>query len=535
MTREPVDREPANREPENREPANREPANREIELKLECEPADLDRLRRSRALSHLKKGKTSTKDLRSIYFDTEDFVLMNNGLALRVREVGATRIQTLKTQTQGDGPASDRGEWEAVLSPESDGPDLNRLPADLRDRIAGLAGEARISPRLVTDIRRIAHRLHIESGGEIEFAIDSGTMRANGRTLPISELELELKSGAPADLYRLALTLADVAPLRVGMRSKAERGHALATGEAPRPIHAEAVALPKDATVEEAYVLIMRHCLAHLLSNEAAAFEGASSEGLHQMRVALRRLRSAFIAFGGRVRNAEVDDMAREARWLTQTIGRARDCDVFLSEILAPSLAEAPRDIGQIALSAAAEKEQGQAWEDARAAIRSPRMTRFVLRLALYLDERGWQSVKGHDAQALRAPVADFAARALDKRLKKAMKLGRDIEKLDVDGRHELRKRLKKLRYTLNFFVALFPSVATAPYLRRLAKLQDVFGALNDYETARSIVNDLERGHLRLADPAARLIAFHERRARKKWRSALKTWRRFCDQPPFWR
>ncbi len=518
-----------------RKPVDREPADREIELKLECEPAALDRLRRSRALSHLMKGKASAKDLRSIYFDTEDFILMENGLALRVREVGATRIQTLKTRPQGDGPASDRGEWEAVLGPESVGPDLNRLPADLRDRIRALAGEAQISPRLVSDIRRIARRLHTESGSEVEFAIDSGTICANGRTLPINELELELKSGAPADLYRLALALADVAPLRVGMRSKAERGHALATGQAPLPMYAEAVTVPRDATVEEAYALILRHCLAHLLGNEAAAFEGASSEGLHQMRVALRRLRSAFIVFGGLIRNAEVDDMAHEARWLTRTIGHARDCDVFFSEILAPSLAEDPRDIGQIALSAVAEKAQGQAWEAARAAIRSPRMTRFVLRLALYLDERGWQSVKDHDGQALRAPVKDFATHALDKRLKKVMKLGRHIEKLDIDGRHELRKRLKKLRYTLNFFAALFPSASTAPYLRRLTKLQDVFGALNDYETARTIVNDLERAHLRLADPAARLIAFHERRSHKKWRSAVKTWRRFCDRPAFWR
>lgn len=514
---------------------NHAPVDREIELKLECEPAALDRLRRSRVLSHLTKCKASAKDLRSIYFDTEDFILMENGLALRVREVGATRIQTLKTRTQGKGPASDRGEWEVVLGPESDGPDLNRLPANLRDRIRKLAGTAQISPRLVSDIHRIARRLRTESGGEVEFAIDSGTIRANGRTLPINELELELKSGAPADLYRLALLLADVASLRVGMRSKAERGRALATGEAPLPIYAEAVAVPQDATVEEAYALILRHCLAHLLSNEAAAFEGASSEGLHQMRVALRRLRSAFLVFGGLIRNAEVDDMAREARWLTQTIGRARDCDVFFSDILAPSLAEDPRDIGQIALSAVAEKAQGEAWDAARAAIRSPRMTRFVLRLALYLDERGWQSVEGRDAQALRAPIKNFATHALDKRLKKVMKLGRAIEKLDIDGRHELRKRLKKLRYTLNFFAALFPPAATTPYLQRLTKLQDVFGALNDYETARTIVNDLERGHLRLADPAARLIAFHERRARKKWRSAVKTWRHFCDRPPFWR
>ena len=315
---------------------------REIELKLECEPDALDRVRRSRALSRLKHGKASAKNLRSIYFDTEDFALMENGLALRVREVGAKRIQTLKTDTEGMGPASDRGEWEAALQSDGDGPDLNRLPANLRNRIRKLAPNGSLSPRLVSDIRRTASRLRMQGGGEIEFAIDSGTMRAGAREIPISEVELELKQGAPADLYRLALELAEIAPMRVGMRSKAERGRAMAKGERPQPVRAEAVAIPRGATVEDAYALILRHCLTHLLGNEAAAFEGASSEGLHQMRVALRRLRSAFIAFGGLTRSDAADDMVREAKWLTRAIGHARDYDVFLSEIIAPVVAEDP-------------------------------------------------------------------------------------------------------------------------------------------------------------------------------------------------
>jgi inorganic triphosphatase YgiF len=516
---------------------------REIELKLECEPDALDRVRRARPLARLKHGPASAKNLRSVYFDTEDFTLMKNGFALRVREVGAKRIQTLKTESDGDGPASDRGEWETALA-DGDGPDLNRLPPVLRNRIRKLANGGKISPRLVSDIHRTASLLRTEDGGEIEFAIDSGTMRTIGkgalrnkdREIPISEVELELKSGEPADLYRLALELADIAPLRVGLRSKAERGRALAEGETPRAMRAEAIAIPRGATVEDAYALILRHCLTHFLSNEAAAFEGASSEGLHQMRVALRRLRSAFIAFGDLARGDAVDEMEREAKWLTRAIGHARDSDVFLSEIIAPVIADDPDDKGLIALRAAAEKAQGKAWEAARAAVRSPRMTRFVLQLALYLDERGWR-LTGDDEEDAKfgAPVAAFASHALDKRLKKVTKLAREIDHLEVDDRHELRKRLKKLRYTLSFFAVLYPRADTKAYLHRLTRLQDVFGALNDLETAHGIVNELSRAHPRLAAPGARLLAFHERRARKAWTSALKMWRNFRDQPAFWR
>jgi CHAD domain-containing protein len=323
--------------------------------------------------------------------------------------------------------------------------------------------------------------------------------------------------------------------MRIGMRSKAERGRALAMGERPQAMRAEAVEIPRDASVEEAYALILRHCLTHLLSNEAAAFEGASSEGLHQMRVALRRLRSAFIAFGALTHSDAAADMAREAKWLTRAIGHARDSDVFLSEIIAPVVADDPDDKGLVALSAAAEKAQGDAWASAREAVRSPRMTRFVLRLALYLDERGWRAGKDADLEALKAPVSAFASAALDKRLKKVTKLARDIDHLETDERHELRKRLKKLRYTLSFFSALFPRAETKSYLHRLTRLQDVFGALNDLETAHGIVNELGRAHPRLAAPGARLLGFHEKRARKEWQSALKMWRNFRDQPAFWR
>lgn len=511
---------------------------REIELKLQCEPDALDRVRRSRALARVKHGRADEKTLRSVYFDTEDFALMKNGLALRVREVGGKRVQTLKTGSNGNGPASDRGEWEVTLPTNGDGPDLNRLPAALRARIRKLAGRDAISPRLVSDIHRTARRLKTRDGGEIELAIDRGVLRANGRVEQVSELELELKRGEPASLYRLALELADIVPLRVGMRSKAARGFALANNGKPEVLRSGPVALPRDATVADAYALILRQCLAHLLANETAAFEGGSSEGLHQMRVALRRMRSAFIAFGGLLHGETVDEMAREAKWLTRAIGRARDFDVFLADIVSPVAARDPDDKMLAALVAAAKKSREQAWASARAAVRSPRMTRFVLELALYLDEEGWLAGVEDEpaaAEGLARPVTEFAAEALDKRLKKVTKLARNIDHLEVSDRHELRKRLKKLRYTMTFFASLYARADTKRYLHHLVQLQDVFGALNDLETAHAIVDELARSQPRLAPAGTRVLAHHERRARKEWQSALRMWRNFREQEPFWR
>lgn len=509
--------------------------NREIELKLECEPDALDRVSQLPVLSRLKRGRASARTLRSVYFDTEDFSLMKSGLALRVREGAGKRIQTLKTESDGDGLASDRGEWEVQLEHNEEGPNLNRLPASIKARIREVANGAPIAARLVSDIHRIARQLTTPDGDEIELAIDRGVLRANGREAQVSEVELELKRGDPASLYRLALELADMVPLRVGLRSKAERGLMLAGDGKLEAIRAETIAFERDVTVEAAYAAILRHCLSHFLLNEAVAVESASSEALHQMRVALRRMRSAFAAFGRLMEDATAKQLSREAKWLATAIGRARDFDVFIATIVAPVLRERPDDKGLAALCAAAETARKRAWLGARAALRSARMSSFVLHLALYVDERGWRDDEEADIARFEAPLSGLAFKVLDRQLRKATKLGRHIDDLEIAERHELRKRLKQLRYTLGFFSTLYRRADTRRYLNALAELQDVFGALNDVEAARKLTEELTAIQPALADPGRHILAHHERRARKEWQSALKLWDGFRDVEPFWR
>ncbi|MEX0840033.1 MAG: CYTH and CHAD domain-containing protein [Parvibaculum sp.] len=510
-------------------------SDREIELKLVCEPAELERVRHSPALSRLKRGRASGKHLHSTYFDTDNLALGDHGFALRLRRSGGTCLQTLKTETGLSGDrtgalARDTGEYEARLPRAAAGPDLNKLPASLRSRIQKLANGNSIAPRLVSDIRRTVHCLETPDGDVIELALDKGALRAGAaKEIAVSEIELELKEGSPESLYRLALDLNDIATLRVGFESKSERGFALLRPRAPMAVKAETLTLAPDATLEDAYATILRHCLVHLTSNEMATVEARLPEALHQMRVALRRARSALAIFRPAIGGAAADRLAGEAKWLANELGPARDFDVFVGDILAPV---APRDAALTRLAARADTARKEAWDRALAALVSRRYTRFLLEYGLFLAGRGWR-VKRKAPRLAR----DFAIEALDRRLASVVKLGRDIETLDLEGRHELRKRLKKFRYALHFFSSLFDGEAAKPYIRHLSQLQDVFGGLNDVATAHLILDGplAAASHDATAAAAARVVAWSEKRAAKDWKGALRLWRHFRQAELFWR
>ncbi len=503
---------------------------REIELKLLCEPVELERIRRAPSLLRMKQGRASGKHLHSVYFDTRNLTLGDHGFALRLRRSGGGCVQTLKTDTGASGGATgalarDTGEYEARLPRGSDKPDLNKLPDDLKSRIKKLANGNAIGPRLVTDIRRTIHNLETETGDLIELAFDLGALQANGGEAPVSEIELELKEGAPASLYRIALDLNEIANLRVGTRSKSERGFALLRPRAPVAVKAEPLLLGHDATLEDAYEIVLRHCLVHLMANEAAAVEARLPEGLHQMRVALRRARSAFEIFRPGIGGASADRLAAEAKWLANELGPARDFDVFVTEIVAPVT---PRDAAMKKLLTRAETARADGWERAMGVLHSRRYTRFLLEYGLFLAGRGWR-VKRKAPALARA----FADEALGKRLAKVEKRGRDFEKLQGEARHDLRKQLKKLRYGVHFFSSLYDAGDVKAYLKHLGQMQDAFGGLNDVATAHLILDDLT-GNGAAREASDRIIEWHEQRAEKTWKGAIRLWKRFSAAGPFW-
>ena len=273
--------------------------NDEIELKLSLTPEHLERLRRNPLLRSLAQGRSERHEMVSTYFDTPDFKLKGRGQALRIRKIGARRVQTLKAQVYGS-PSSGaiaHSHREFEIDVEGEEPRLDLIDDEsLRSELEQPQLRDALAPVFTTDIDRRAVNLHL-ADSDIELALDRGEIRANGRNLQISEAELELKSGRPSRLYELALLLSDKIPFRIEPQTKAARGYGLYGEQEPVPVFATRQVLSPELAAGEAFAQLARACLDHLRANEAAVFHGADPEGVHQMRVATRRLRALVSAF----------------------------------------------------------------------------------------------------------------------------------------------------------------------------------------------------------------------------------------------
>lgn len=464
----------------------------EVELKLLALPADLRRLRAAvRALAP-QGVRLSTQRLLSHYFDTPDLGLWHAGIALRVRKVGRRWLQTLKGDGEVQAGLHSRAEWESSV-PDGQ-PDLARLIAAHPDDAALRVAAARVAsmPALhhifVTDFRREALTLTLEDGSVVEVALDQGEISAGERSTPICEVELELKDGAVSALFALARTLQRAAPLRVGQASKAERGYALLRDErAPLPVKAKPLQLDPGMTVEDAFAACFAACITQLQGNEPGFLGTPDPEHVHQMRVALRRLR-ALLGLMGRVMPKSVFAAINgELKWLAGALEAARDWYVFAHETL-PPIAEAAgaQSLAILSQRAGAALEEGV--REAVAAVQSERYNSLMFQLGEFTATRGWRAALPESAlEALAEPVGSFAARLLSRRHRQLLKLGAGLGQAQPEARHAVRIAAKKLRYGLEFFMSVLPEKRARPVQSALAELQDLLGRLNDAAVAETL------------------------------------------------
>lgn len=504
----------------------------EIELKLSAAAADLDRLRRAETLARLSTGPAATKALTSFYYDTPDGALLRRGATLRVRRIGHRFVQTLKTERSGDGLA--RGEWEVALPAMSPAVDAF-TDADALALLDGIPAGA-LSHIFTSRIQRETRMLALPDA-VIECAIDTGTIEARDAREAVSEVELELKQGRPAALYRLALTLLDEVPLRVSEVTKAERGHRLLTRRPPGVVYDPKTPLLPGMTVDEAIATIVNRCLRHWTANEAAAEDGGDPGGVHQMRVALRRLRSALALFRKTVPSPTLDWLREEAKWLAGSLGAARDWDVFLSSVVEPLDSLRPDDPGIAALREAASAQRDAGYAAVRRALADPRCARLHLTLGEWLERRGWRDhASTATLTALVEPIDALAGRLIGKAHRKVLRLGREMERLDAPQRHEVRIALKRLRYAMDFFRPLYPEKRAKPYTAQLSRLQDAFGHLNDVATAEGLLARLADGSANpdLHRAAGLVLGWHARGGQDSEPELLAQWDAFRAARPFW-
>jgi CHAD domain-containing protein len=336
-------------------------------------------------------------------------------------------------------------------------------------------------------------------------------------------------------LFDLGLELVEAFPARLGLRSKAERAHALAAFDRPAPVHADSPALRPDMTIEETIAAVLRNCLAHFLGNLPTLESGDKIAAVHQMRVAMRRLRSALKLFVHVAPCSEFEALAEESKRIATVLGGARDWDVFVERLTTGPLGRFSASPGFGALLAAAEgkADEGHAEVDRLAADKA--VARFVLRVERMAASRGWRDGADESAlTALEAPIEEFARGRLDALRAKLKHSGRHFRSMAPEKRHALRIAMKHMRYATEFFGALFPDPSAAEhYAEKAAALQEQLGALNDAVIEMRLIDTLGSAN---ATYAAGLVAGWCARDSEGDPAALKAaWRKFLHTTPFWR
>jgi inorganic triphosphatase YgiF len=448
----------------------------ETELKFELTSAELRRLARHPAFAQAPR----VQKLISTYFDTPDFDLRKAGLSLRVRKVDGGYVQTVKRNRSAD--IFDRDEWEA------EAPSAKPLPEAIAVTPAAKVLKKAEAPLLAvfsTNIER-ASRLWTVGGAVVEISVDKGHIRAGQARERLWELELELKAGDPAALYGLARELFDNAPIRLSLTTKGERGYRLASPAAPR--RAPHPPLLPQMSVAEAFSAVLRSCLVQVVASSDEFRRTASAESVHQTRVGLRRTRTALRIFKPAAEDGRSDWLNGEIRWLAGELGAARSLDVFKDEMFTPEALSDPK--AAVRYAEALEKSRASAYSRAGEALTSPRFSRLVLELALWVENGAWRETADPGRAArLQGAIGGFAVDALDHLRRVVRKRGADLETLDPDHRHKLRIRAKRLRYATEFFARALGEQGRRRkrFAGALKALQDSLGRLNDMAHAGEV------------------------------------------------
>lgn len=460
------------------------------------------------------------------YYDTPERNLARAGVALRVRRSDGAHVQTVNADRQ-TGVAADRSEWEWPI--EGDRPEptlLAQTPAAAR-----LPESLNLEPVAVTEIERTTRLLRLDDGTQVEAAFDAGWIIAGDAREPVQELELELRHGDAAALYRLALQLHATVPVTIETEAKAARGFSLRNGTAPAPSKAVRAALTPETRGADAFRQIMAAGANHLLANRTPTLAG-DAEGLHQMRVAIRRMRTALVFFKPHLERHALARFDTGLRRVGRVFGEARDWDVFCLEILPETLTDAAAGWREM-LEKPAQERRDAAYRTATEEIAAPAFTALVLGLAAWAEQGCSKAFLPGD-HALHLPIARLCPELLDRLADKVEHRSRHIEDGSDTERHELRKSTKKLRYAIDYIAGAYPHDAVKSYLHACAALQETLGTINDAVAATGLAACLAEGHAELTPALGALANILAARRQDAVQELPKRWRHFRSEPRFW-
>lgn len=487
----------------------------EIALELLLHPDDAARLARVPEIAALSVGRPRNTALEIVWHDTPDAALAKMGLSLTETRLGSQRLCRLEAAQRW--PALQ----PAVVAEAATVAGLaDALPAPLA-AMAALQGQQR-SFRLASDA----------PVGGIELW--SGTLRAVTAEHPAARLRLH---GTPDAVFDLASALAR--PLRLSVGGASLAAEALALGRPhskPRP--PAPPTLEPGLSVSEAFASVVGRLTAILLHHAPAAIAAEAPEPVHQMRVALRRLRSAMSLFARATWCAELDVARAQLKPVAAALGPARDWDVFTTGTgRAVGIAFAD-ERAVTRLLAAAERQRLASYQTLRETLDSAGFRILTITLARLALARPWERVLDGEAmdadraEMLAMDLRHYAERALSRRFRHVRTAGENAAALTLADLHALRIQCKRLRYAAEFFAPLFPGRDTRRFARGLGALQERLGHLNDGAVADGLMASLGGGGRAFAAGVVRgFVAAQTRDVRAK---AERSWRKFQHIKPFW-
>lgn len=481
----------------------------ETELKLVVVPEQFKQFMQVHALEPFVATAPETQKLFAIYFDTDQQDLRSRQIGLRVRQHGNLWVQTIKAGGRVDGGLHRRNEWEQ----EVEGPwprldvlsDLEGIDSDVAKVLRRIRRAKELHEQFTVNVKRTVWLLRGKDA-MIEVALDEGAILFQGKQVPVAEVEFELKSGDYQSLYEIATRIAGQVPLYPEERSKAQRGFALRESRLLEPPKkARVINLEPGWTVELGMQQVLLGCLQHAQANVFGVLESDAPEYLHQMRVGLRRFRSALKLFSTWI--ALPEPMQATLAWLGELLGAARDREV-LSHSTLPSLsAKGPDRFGVRQLAEQIATDAQAAREAARNALRSTRYTHFIVSLFGWIEGAQWRAHwSSTQNDTARQSLEKFVQQAICAGRKKINKRSRNLARLDSEALHRLRIACKQNRYAVEFFMPLLSPKKAEKYVQALSSLQDVLGRRNDIAVASRIVDALQDEHPVLR-PAAAFVA----------------------------
>ncbi len=511
------------------------PSEFETEVKFAASPEGLQQAFLSPQLGGGLAARTQT--LRSIYFDTAERRLLSRGIVLRLRKsAGTPPVMTVKMPAAGHAGPFRRSETEVRVTAMA--PNLELFDSKLSRHILRMTGGLPLEAQFETRVTRRARQLE-SNDSAIEIAFDEGQIvTSDGIQLAICEIELELKAGDVCHLYDLASRAAESLPLRLDMVSKSEKGFRLRSGVAPAAVKAKAIGLGNSLTFDQLIASVLTTGLTQFASNWAPLLESDAAEPVHQLRVSLRRLRSACKIFGWSLNCKSLEVLRTEAKRIATALGEARALDALQEDLNQGPMTSASRPPGCDALMARLQERRASAHIHAKTLIGGTATTLFVLKLQTMIARHGWRDgLAASDAAKLMLPGRDVAVDALNKLLSRARKRGRKLLSRSDEERHALRIALKDLRYGIEFFTGFFGHPRqVADYLSLLGTLQDILGAHNDAVTSSRLLQDISAGGETKITYAAGYFVGWQARGKLVGDAALDgAWKEFKASKPFWR